>query len=184
MFRPLRRWGRYPPRYAAGWAIDFSFLSAFSSSFVSQTVILPFFITMSKPEFTLRTGIYPAIEPELFKGSLAGKVALVTGSGRGIGREIALALARSGAAVAISGRTKAQVEETTRDVLGLGDGVKAIGVVADVCVTTELERLVKEVYHSAPNPKVMANFFRSLKVSVLSTSSSAMREPTLLCHFT
>lgn len=48
---------------------------------------------MSKPEFTLRTGIYPAIAPEAFKETLDGKVALVTGSGRGIGREVALALA-------------------------------------------------------------------------------------------
>jgi NAD(P)-dependent dehydrogenase (short-subunit alcohol dehydrogenase family) len=108
---------------------------------------------MSKAEFTLRTGIYPAIEPELFNGSLAGKVALVTGSGRGIGREIALALAKSGAAVAISGRTKAQVEETTRNVLSLGSGVKAIGVVADACVRAELERLVKEVKHFVTNPQ-------------------------------
>lgn len=100
---------------------------------------------MSKPEFTLRTGIYPAIVPEQFKGSLAGKVALVAGSGRGIGREIAFALARSGAAVAISGRTKREVEETTKDVLSLGGGVKAIGIVADVCVRSELERLVREV---------------------------------------
>ncbi|KAH8768576.1 hypothetical protein BGZ57DRAFT_471043 [Hyaloscypha finlandica] len=100
---------------------------------------------MSKPEFTLRTGIYPAIVPEQFKGSLAGKVALVTGSGRGIGRETAFALARSGAAVAISGRTKSEVEETTKDVLNLGGGAKAMGIVADVCVRSELERLVREV---------------------------------------
>ncbi len=113
---------------------------------------------MSKPEFTLRTSIYPAIEPENFKGSLVGKVALVTGSGRGIGREIVLALARSGAAVAISGRTKAQVEETTRDVLSLGGGVKAIGVVADACVRAELERLVKEVQQSLPTTESWLNF--------------------------
>jgi NAD(P)-dependent dehydrogenase (short-subunit alcohol dehydrogenase family) len=98
---------------------------------------------MSKPEFTLRTGVYPAIDPGHFTGSLNGKVALVTGSGRGIGREIALALAKSGAAVAVTGRTESQVEETTKDVLTLGG--KAVGVVADICVQADLERLVKEV---------------------------------------
>jgi short-subunit dehydrogenase len=100
---------------------------------------------MSKPEFTLRTDVYSAIEPDLFKGSLASKVALVTGSGRGIGREIALALARSGAAVAVSGRTASQVEETTKEVLAIAHGVKAIGVSGDVCIKADLERLVKEV---------------------------------------
>ncbi|TVY76012.1 Dehydrogenase/reductase SDR family member [Lachnellula suecica] len=99
---------------------------------------------MSKPEFSLRTGIYASIEPELFKGSLTGKVALVTGSGRGIGKEIALALAKSGAAVAITGRTESQVQETAKEVLSL-EGAKAIGVVADVCNRSDLERLAKEV---------------------------------------
>ena len=100
---------------------------------------------MAKPEFTLRTGFYPPIEPALFQGSLTGKVALVTGSGRGIGRDIALALAKSGAAVAITGRTKSQVEKTTKDVLSLADGAKAIGVVGDVCIRADLEHLVNEV---------------------------------------
>jgi NAD(P)-dependent dehydrogenase (short-subunit alcohol dehydrogenase family) len=138
---------------------------------------------MSKLEFTLRTSIYPAIEPEQFKGSLSGKVALVTGSGRGIGREMAFALARSGAAVAISGRTKGEVEQTTKDVLSLG-GVKAIGVVADVCVRSELERLVKEVCQFLRSYLLMANFLRSLKVLAPSTFSSAMPEPTSSCHST
>jgi hypothetical protein len=109
----------------------------------------PTISTMPKPEFTLQTGIYPAIEPELFNGSLAGKVALVTGSGRGIGREIALALAKSGAAVAVSGRTKSQVDETTQTVLSSASGVKAIAVVGDVCSRTDQDRMVKEVLFPA-----------------------------------
>jgi len=92
---------------------------------------------------TLRTDLYPAIEPGQFTGQFTGKVILVTGSGRGIGRGIALALASSGAAVAITGRTASEVEQTKRDVEELG--VKSIGVVADGCKAEDLERLVKEV---------------------------------------
>ncbi len=95
------------------------------------------------PEFTLRTGVYTTINPDLFNGSLEGKAALVTGSGRGIGREIALALANYGASVVISGRTSKEVDDTTRDVVKLGH--KCIGVVADICGREDLDRLVKEV---------------------------------------
>jgi NAD(P)-dependent dehydrogenase (short-subunit alcohol dehydrogenase family) len=139
---------------------------------------------MSKPEFTLRTGIYPAIEPELFKGSLTGKVALVTGSGRGIGREIALALARSGAAVAVSGRTESEVQQTTKDVLSLGAEVKAIGVVADACIRTDLERLVKDVSYFQIKLQTLADLSRYLKALVQLISSSAMPERILSCHST
>lgn len=45
-------------------------------------------------------------------GELTGKVALVTGGGRGIGRAVALALAAAGAAVAVTGRNPGSLEET------------------------------------------------------------------------
>jgi len=94
-------------------------------------------------KYTLRTDIYAAIEPEQFNGALRGKVALVTGSGRGIGREIAIALSKAGAAVAVTGRTKHEVDSTAKHIADAGG--KAIAIVADGLKTQELERLVEEV---------------------------------------
>ncbi len=74
---------------------------------------------------------------------LDGRVALVTGGGRGIGRGIALALAEAGADVAVAARTAGQIEETRREVEARGR--RGLAVVADVTVTADLEHLVDEV---------------------------------------
>jgi hypothetical protein len=108
---------------------------------------------MSQLTPSLRTGIYKEIEPSNFEGTFKGKVVLVTGSGRGIGKEIALSFAKSGAAVAITGRTKSEVEESSQDVRAKVPGVKVIGVVADGCKRSDLERLVKEVTFALRNKR-------------------------------
>ena len=108
---------------------------------------------MSQFTPSLRTGIYKEIEPSNFEGAFKGKVVLVTGSGRGIGKEIALSFAKSGAAVAITGRTKSEVEESSQDVRAKVPGVKVIGVVADGCKRSDLERLVKEVPFALRNKR-------------------------------
>jgi meso-butanediol dehydrogenase/(S,S)-butanediol dehydrogenase/diacetyl reductase len=59
---------------------------------------------------------------------LAGRRALVTGAGRGIGRAIALRLAREGADVVVNDRDDATAEDTAREVRALGSrGLTAIG---------------------------------------------------------
>jgi 3-oxoacyl-[acyl-carrier protein] reductase len=68
---------------------------------------------------------------------LDGRVALVTGGGRGIGRRIALELSDAGARVAVSARTRAQVEETAREAGGLA-------IEADVSDRDAVERMVAE----------------------------------------
>ncbi|MGW6455731.1 SDR family NAD(P)-dependent oxidoreductase [Streptomyces sp. NPDC055078] len=53
-------------------------------------------------------------------GTLDGKVAIVSGSGRGIGREIALKLASAGAAVVVNDLDPAPAEETAADIRAVG----------------------------------------------------------------
>jgi len=63
--------------------------------------------------------------------NLPGKVAIVTGATKGIGRGIAEALTREGARVCISARNAPEVEKTIEELNKLG-GEKAIGIVCDV----------------------------------------------------
>jgi 3-hydroxybutyrate dehydrogenase len=66
-------------------------------------------------------------------------VAVVTGGGRGIGRAVALDLARAGAAVAVAARTEADVEAVAAEVRGLGG--RAAAVRADVSRAEDVRAL-------------------------------------------
>ena len=70
-------------------------------------------------------------------GACAGKVVLVVGGTRGIGRACCLDLARAGATVVVSGRSKENAEEVARAVRELGaEASVAIHDVSDVDATT------------------------------------------------
>ena len=72
---------------------------------------------------------------------LEGKVAIVTGGGRGIGRSIAETFAREGAKVVVSARTERDIEDVA-GVIGERGG-EAISVVADIAREADMERLVQ-----------------------------------------
>jgi NAD(P)-dependent dehydrogenase (short-subunit alcohol dehydrogenase family) len=85
----------------------------------------------------------------------AQPVALVTGAGRGIGREIALALAREGCHVAAAARTSEQVAATAAAVGGLG--VRAIPLVLDVTDEGAVARAVAAIAASLGPVDVLVN---------------------------
>jgi 3-oxoacyl-[acyl-carrier protein] reductase len=73
-------------------------------------------------------------------GKLDGKVALITGSGRNIGRATALKLAREGAHVVVNARTnQAEADAVAGEVRDLG--VKALAILADVAKKSEVDAL-------------------------------------------
>ncbi len=75
---------------------------------------------------------------------LAGRVAIVTGAGRNIGRAIVLALANAGAAVAVNGRSsRANVEAVVAEIEAAGG--KALPVMADVTDAAAVERMAAAV---------------------------------------
>jgi 3-oxoacyl-[acyl-carrier-protein] synthase-3 len=88
--------------------------------------------------------------------SLTGKVALVTGAGRGIGRAIALEFARRGANVALNYRSDTtSAEITAADIRQLG--VECTLVQGDVAQKGEAHRIVKEVLDKWQRLDILVN---------------------------
>ena len=74
---------------------------------------------------------------------LRGRSALVTGGGRGLGKEMARLLAKAGAEVAICSRTEAQIKSSAQEI-ARESGRRVEALVADVGKRPEAERLARE----------------------------------------
>ena len=77
--------------------------------------------------------------------NFAGKIALITGASRGIGRAIAVEFAARGADVALVGRDTAALEASARECRNVRSGALAEIFAADVTDQSAIEKIVGDV---------------------------------------
>ena len=87
--------------------------------------------------------------------SLTGRVALVTGAKRGIGRTIALTFAEAGADVVVCGRTLSDLEKVAEEISALGR--RSLAVKTNVSVKSEADSLVDRVVQEFGTIDILVN---------------------------
>lgn len=110
---------------------------------------------------------------------LAGRHALVTGGGRGIGAAIAAMLAGAGARVTLLGRTTAEIEKTAADLPG-----KALAVTADVTDAASVTRAFAEATKAAGEIAILVNNAGLAKSRTLARTDEAFWRALLEVNLT
>ena len=87
---------------------------------------------------------------------LQGKVAFVTGGGRGIGRETCILLAKHGAKVAVFSRSQTEVAETANYIIDELGG-EAISVTGDACLEEDVKRAIQETRYMLGSIDILVN---------------------------
>ncbi|MBN2842561.1 MAG: SDR family oxidoreductase [Sedimentisphaerales bacterium] len=120
---------------------------------------------------------------------LKDNVALVTGAGRGIGREIALALASEGATVILTARTQADLEETAALVESAGG--KALALIIDAARLDSLQTLTDFIINKVGRLDILVNNAGSICIAPLKETDNESyqrvmdvnaRAPFVLCR--
>jgi NADP-dependent 3-hydroxy acid dehydrogenase YdfG len=105
---------------------------------------------------------------------LSGKTALVTGASSGIGRAVALTLARDGAAVVVSARRKERLDEVAAEIAGLGGA--ALAVAGDAGLPGDIDALLEKTLAWAEGGRkldiVVVNAGRGLAGGMLGSDES------------
>jgi NAD(P)-dependent dehydrogenase (short-subunit alcohol dehydrogenase family) len=97
-------------------------------------------------------------------GQLDGKVAIVTGAGQGIGRGIALALAKEGAAVVLAERNQDPCLRTADEVRAIGG--RALPVTCDVSVRKQVQAVVAAAVAEFGTVDILANVAQAMRNDV------------------
>ena len=88
-------------------------------------------------------------------GTLKGKVAIVTGGGTGLGKAMALALAKEGADIVVAARRVDAIEQTAREVKDLG--CRGLAIPTDVTDTQQVNRLVERTLSEMGRLDILIN---------------------------
>ena len=86
---------------------------------------------------------------------LTGKVAIVTGAGRGIGKAIAICFAQAGATTVVAARTESQIEQTHQEIEE--GGGRCLSIPTDVTKDQDVERMVKGTLESFGKVDILVN---------------------------
>ncbi|OJU22664.1 MULTISPECIES: SDR family oxidoreductase [unclassified Sphingomonas] len=106
--------------------------------------------------------------------ALSGKVAIVTGAGQGVGRGIALALAKRGATLALLGRTKAKLDSVATEIAALGG--TAQGFACDVKDAVSIGDAVAGVTSAFGGVDILVNNAQEVPLGPLMAVSDAAFE--------
>lgn len=103
---------------------------------------------------------------------LAGRVAVVTGASRGIGRAIAMALAADGAAVVVNYNSSADAAQAVVDAI-VAAGGRALAVQADVSVMDDAAALIKAAIETYGHVDILVNNAGTTRDKLLMTMKEA-----------
>lgn len=98
---------------------------------------------------------------------LQNQVALVTGAGQGVGRGIAIALAKDGAAVALVGRTKAKLEAVAAEIAAFGG--KAIALEGNIKSAESIEAMIAQAVERLGGLQILVNNAQEVPLGTLDT---------------
>jgi NAD(P)-dependent dehydrogenase (short-subunit alcohol dehydrogenase family) len=112
---------------------------------------------------------------------LAGKVALITGAGGGIGSETARLFAREGASVAVNDVRRERVEAVVENLRK--DGGRALAAVADISAAAEVEAIFRETERAFGGLDILVNnaFFNVNDVTITELEEEAWDRTIAVC---